>query len=1580
MISSPPQQVTAALPPSRNGQIQLPTTTGDAIMQCDPTHTPSHNRRLLPAKLSPRARLRRPLTDRARRRPASERLEQRVLLSGIPELLKDIYPGGGSSTPSHFTDVGGIAYFAAADFPPQASHQWGLWKSDGSEGGTALVRHFGAINQAGPLPNGLGNVGGTLFFNAPDADGTELWKSNGTDAGTVRVKDINPGPGSSNPGRIIDVGGVAYFTATDGFTGVELWKSDGTEAGTVLVKDIAPGPAGANIQSLTNVAGTLFFTANDGATGVELWKSDGTAAGTVLVKDIRPGLQGATPLGSSPESLTDVDGTLFFAATTDTSGRELWMSDGTDAGTVLVANIQPDPFGPNGSSPSDLCNSGGTLFFTAGDSSGRELWKSQGTAASTVRVKDINPGGGDSFPSFLTSAGGTVFFRASDATHGLELWKSDGTAAGTVMVADLDTTNSGVGNPGALVPIGNLVFFRAFNSAGLQLYQSDGTQQGTVGLGTSPDGNLTRVGGNLYYSQLRPDSGREPWIVRVGLPPLADAGGPYSVIAGRSVSLQGTGSDPDGGSVSFTWDLDGDGVFGETGANATYGDEVGPAPTFNPGPIAGPASATVTLRVTDDEGLFALDTAGITIGVNLPPTADAGGPYFAFGGSGSDLVQLNGTGADPEGGPLSFAWDLDRDGLFGELGLHALRGDEVGASLVFDLGPNDGTLTLGFRVTDDIGQVAFDEAEIHVDNDRPTAEAGGPYSVVAGPDAFVQLNGTGSIDPEGFPLTFHWDLDRDGHFGETGPLAARGDELGPNPVFDARGMTAPTAIIVILVVSDDFGESDLDTAVINILPNQPPIADAGGPYVVIQGRDSTLSLDGEGTDPEGDPLTAAWDIDGDGLFEQPGFKPVIDVTGFSGQTVITFRVTDEIGRTDEDTATIHVLPRPPIVVWTGTSQVTDLWSDPGNWQGNIAPQPGDDLAFPATAARFAATNDFPAGTAFASITIEGGGYTLGGNGVQIGDGGVTVNAGTHTLAMPAEIIGPSGTVRAEAGSVVTMSGVVGGNVLQKLGPGTLVLTAANVYTGLTRLDDGTLVVRNNLALGTAAVGTEVRGGTTLLLEGDLTLDEQLTLVGLTPGARSPGASLKSSGDVKVNDRLAANPDLFVTVEAGTLTISGVISGDDDLQKDGPGTLILDAANTYTGVTRVLEGSLHLRNDLALGSTAAGTELRGGTTLVLEGGITIGENLTLVGDPPGTRSPAVSIVSDGDNTQNGKLSANPDVRITVVRGRLTVAGVIDGEDDLTKDGAGTLALAADNTLVGTITLLEGTLTVLGLQPLAPIVVEGGSLGGSGLLGPVTLNGGQVDGAVVQASPIDPARTDLVVGGTAGDDAIEFRAGASAGTVQALLNNVPLGTFAPTGRLIAYGMAGNDCIKVARGVGNSAWLYGGAGGDLLVGGGGHDVLLGGDGADLLIGGPGRDLLAGGDGSDAAYGGTGDDILIAAILRFTDEQRALGAVMVEWTSPRDYATRMANLRGDPVNGTPDRQNGAHFLTPGSTVVDDAYGDVLWGGPSDLDKDEQGGALDRDWYFADTTVYPGRLFPEDLVIRIRREVISELDGAAMG
>src|SRR5262249_4782442 len=148
----------------------------------------------------------------------------------------------------------------------------------------------------------------------------------------VRVSDIAAGPISSDPSYLANVNGTLFFSAY-GANGKELWKSDGTPHGTVGVRNIAPDPAGSDPSNLTRVKGvngatdTLYFSADDGANGRELWKSDGTNSGTVMVADVAQG----SP-SSIPQDLTDVNGTLFFSADDGTHGTELWKSDGSPSG------------------------------------------------------------------------------------------------------------------------------------------------------------------------------------------------------------------------------------------------------------------------------------------------------------------------------------------------------------------------------------------------------------------------------------------------------------------------------------------------------------------------------------------------------------------------------------------------------------------------------------------------------------------------------------------------------------------------------------------------------------------------------------------------------------------------------------------------------------------------------------------------------------------------------------------------------------------------------------------------------------------------------------------------------------------------------------------------------------------------------------------------------------------------------------------------------------------------------------------------------------------------------------------------
>jgi ELWxxDGT repeat protein len=224
-----------------------------------------------------------------------------------------------------------------------------------------------------------------------------------------------------------------------------------------------------------------YIVVDDGVHGEELWSTDGTNAGTVLVRDINPG-----PAGSRIFNLTIVGGSLFFSADDGVHGWELWRSNGTPQGTVLIKDIAP---GADTSLPSDFAAVNNVLYFSAiHPSTGRELWKSDGSAANTVLVADLTPGSIGSDPMEMTAVGGDIFFSATApqtnrrrSTHiGRELWKTNGTAAGTSLVKDI-WSGFGSSAPSKFVALNNLVFFTASTSAlGNELWRTDGTRSGTV--------------------------------------------------------------------------------------------------------------------------------------------------------------------------------------------------------------------------------------------------------------------------------------------------------------------------------------------------------------------------------------------------------------------------------------------------------------------------------------------------------------------------------------------------------------------------------------------------------------------------------------------------------------------------------------------------------------------------------------------------------------------------------------------------------------------------------------------------------------------------------------------------------------------------------------------------------------------------------------------------------------------------------------------------------------------------------------------------------------------------------------------
>lgn len=338
--------------------------------------------------------------------------------------------------------------------------------------------------------------GGRLYFSATSAsDGFEVYSTDGTPAGTSLLTNIHPGAGvGADPKEFTVYHDRLFFSAATGASGRELWVTDGTAGGTTLVKDIFPGSSSADPQELTVSNGRLYFVAQNGPQR-ELWTSDGTTGGTQRLADELGVLTG----GATPTELTASGNKLFYRFPFI---NDLWVTDGTAAGTRLVKGGLLSPLNPDGPrlfiSLGNFIPLDGKIIFRA-NSPGTEdePWVSDGTPEGTFSL-DVTPGGNASFPSIIAgnpAYNGRVYFIAAQKI-GTDppqtgLFATNGTVGGTQLVKNITTASE------FEVFNGELYFFSSGN-----LWVTDGTEAGTLLVKGLPGGpaKLTVVGDRLYFT------------------------------------------------------------------------------------------------------------------------------------------------------------------------------------------------------------------------------------------------------------------------------------------------------------------------------------------------------------------------------------------------------------------------------------------------------------------------------------------------------------------------------------------------------------------------------------------------------------------------------------------------------------------------------------------------------------------------------------------------------------------------------------------------------------------------------------------------------------------------------------------------------------------------------------------------------------------------------------------------------------------------------------------------------------------------------------------------------------------------
>ncbi len=366
-----------------------------------------------------------------------------------------------------------------------------LWKTDGTAEGTVVVKDFQKYYPGDNPPHGFCAYNNMLLFTGIDENGRELWKSDGTPEGTQMVLEMEPGGTDGVLGLAPVVhNNKAYFCQSSWH---RLLETDGTSTGTATVANI---PWETSIGSFTSTSQGLVFSVDDGDDlGSEPWISDGTAAGTHILADINQ-----WPWGSNPRDFISAGSNTFFTAQDNSKSFNLYITNAGRTGTRLVMRNCSAGAGSR-------VVLGNQLIFAAWDSiTGMELWSCDLKGHNLAQIKDINTGSYDSSPSQLTKLGNKVYFCAQDGyASPYAMWQTDGTEAGTMKCRDWQANY--VNYPENITAIGSTLYFGADHpTLGHELYKSDGTlfgaeiikdtNSGANGAGFS---SFTSYNGAIYF-------------------------------------------------------------------------------------------------------------------------------------------------------------------------------------------------------------------------------------------------------------------------------------------------------------------------------------------------------------------------------------------------------------------------------------------------------------------------------------------------------------------------------------------------------------------------------------------------------------------------------------------------------------------------------------------------------------------------------------------------------------------------------------------------------------------------------------------------------------------------------------------------------------------------------------------------------------------------------------------------------------------------------------------------------------------------------------------------------------------------
>ncbi len=365
--------------------------------------------------------------------------------------------------------LNGFVYSLRSVPQPPEQNRLELWKTDGTAAGTNMIKMLEEDIWGIYLRTWTGTESVFLELevvkNYPHERTIQYWVSDGTQEGTKRLSDL-----SANLKSGVRKGGLGIlgnsFLLNDYFEGSGYEVVKFTDDVIGLLADATTSPFSSNPENFFISGNKVYFMASNNKDGRELWETDGSASGTSLKFDLT-GYNTQYTNGNSPQTETKdfatvTDGFFYFDVSRSLLKKHV-PTTGTDI--TLLTNFSTYPQGffvtQNSYQWHELTPfKNGIIFSNSYYTVGFEPWFSNGTPEGTYVLKDINPGGFSSYPSSFVSVNENLAYFRTDTPNAI--WKTDGTESGTVLL-DYLPQNVLVHSSSKPFVRGNNIYYHAFD-------------------------------------------------------------------------------------------------------------------------------------------------------------------------------------------------------------------------------------------------------------------------------------------------------------------------------------------------------------------------------------------------------------------------------------------------------------------------------------------------------------------------------------------------------------------------------------------------------------------------------------------------------------------------------------------------------------------------------------------------------------------------------------------------------------------------------------------------------------------------------------------------------------------------------------------------------------------------------------------------------------------------------------------------------------------------------------------------------------------------------------------------------------